>query len=259
MQYVNITRVLDSSVGTNRVILAASSATEPLVIDDLQAIANPTGETPGSFQGETFRVLQMSIRNTETGIIYNLVRIPLRKRQPLITENLLLALTVKNSFTLAPKHDLGIQLVAGNALTGTNTIGIIGQAVIPSTAAGSTITQNFVTATYSVPPRDAFQNAVLGNGWQTPQGLHNLAFYKDQTGRVHIEGWAQKTDIDSAKNIITVMPLSFGHQFYLEFRLSQLGQPTGTLVGLSGRSFVYNGTSTGAICFTGVSYIPFIQ
>jgi len=210
MPYLTLQSVLNSASANNPIVIVSTVDGSTLVIDDLQAIINLTSNQIANFQGEVAKVLELSIRNTQSNLITTLLQFPIYRKQLAYSENLLSYLTFKQRFILQPFREIRLQVVgATNQLSGADYVSIIGQAATVDTASEPAVIQNFVTATYSVPARENLLNPVMSNNWRNDT-VSPIKYYKDQINRVHLTGFGSR--IDNAINQTTMFNLPVGYR-----------------------------------------------
>jgi len=220
MPYLTLQGIVNSTSGSNPVVIVSTANGTTLVIDDLQAICNLTSGSVANFQGEVPRLVELSIRNTQSNLITTLLQFPIYRKQIAYSENLLSYLTFKQRFILEPFREIRLQLVAANGvLAGTDFISIIGQAATVDSVDTPAVVQNFITANYSMPNRDNLQALTLNPNWSVFDAARPPRYYKDQIGRVHITGFVKQAT-QTANDVISVLPVGFRPLEDLDFNVS---------------------------------------
>lgn len=223
-------KTLDNSItqanNNNNVVIASAGINTPLVIEDLQAIINLSSVGVSNFADQLSKVLQLSLRDTSTNRVTDLLRIPIYNKRIPYSENLLSFLTSTNKFILSANRELRLTVMNlggtfpnNGLLSGSDLISVIGQAYIPDTATSAQVTQNFVTANYAVPSRDALLALPLGTNWTALDTDRAPKYYKDQIGRVHLTGFARIVASNGSLNLGT-FPTGYRPTESLDFMVS---------------------------------------
>jgi hypothetical protein len=209
MLYLNLEATLNANSGSNSAIVASSPGLFPLVIESLLLIVDLRSSPRNSFQ----RSVQLKFREKGTQQWNVIAENSLTNKGTIYREDLLKYLTINPTFRLSPDHEIAISLV-GSPLSGNDTIKVLGSAYRPTPDSvggnavdndGSVVTQNFITANYSVPARDQLQNPSLLNGWSVYESSRPPQYYKDQIGRIHLSGLLKAGNV-STGTVIFVLP-----------------------------------------------------
>lgn len=254
MTFRNIKNTLTLSSGSNPVPLVSASSTEAIRITDLQMSISLDSGSPPEFMGEQPRILQLQLKDTVTSVYYGLPQIPFfKKLRPEIID-ILSYLTIRDSFVLAPSMELSVKLLSPSpALGSTDSITFYGQGESADSLIQSPVTQNFVTATYSVPSRESLQSASYQANWQTGYSTP-VQFYKDQLGRVHLTGWAQRVSMGTSQPKIFDLPPGYGSVIYSQFLASD-GANGGCSITVAGTQVIANPANTNPISLSGISFL----
>lgn len=209
MLYLNFNPQLDGTSGNNNVILASNSGSFPITIRSLLLIADLRSSPRNFFQ----RSLQLKFRKKDSQKWVTVAEISLVNKGSIYRENLLEYLTNTPEFVIAPNHEMSIA-ITGNPLSGSDVVNVLGLGFaseasdVNGSGSASSVVQNFVTATYNVPTRDALVALPLTSNWAALDTPRSPKYYKDQIGRIHFSGFVKQLT-QTQNDTVCILPAGF--------------------------------------------------
>lgn len=259
-QLLTLQNSISPTENNTNVVIVSTENSSAIVIEDLQAIVSLSSIGVTDFSNQLSKVLQLSLRDTATNRVTNLLRIPIYNKRVPYSENLLSYLTSKSQFLLGANKqlrlsvmNLGGTIANSGLLSGSDLISVIGQASIPDTQTSSQVVQNFITANYSVPSRDALQSIALNANWSVFDPSRSPKYYKDQIGRVHLTGFV-KQNTQTANDIVAVLPVGYRPSENLDFAVSS-GSGLITVIVQAGGNLISFQQSGSFLNLNGISFL----